>query len=561
MHLPLVPRTLLPRHHLAALLVLMSGVCSAAPAQSDPKSQTPGVARPSDAATSVPLGACCKAAKPGPLLPSGPGAGITVGPDGAALAAGHAEDVYYSGQAPSARSAPKAYRFWPIRKPLHIDFKRRHAGLTTVRFHAYHSHGRTLTPASEVRMAKLLHALLGAAMRLSRLGQGGHQVVWKACAVRAAPTERRISAAARCFVAKVRKLQQGHDAATRTALATEAATGLRRDLALFRVADEVTARGYLLNAKGQPLPMRVNGRLTAPTTPPAGPPGAREDVVTYRWALPGLVLGIAFLVYFSRLGQMSWGMIGLFWLLYLTVIFVVTRMRAELGPPVHDFHRMGPDLMITKSFGSANLGGNDLTMLALYWWFNRAYRSHPMPHQIEGLKAAQQVRHPLALYVIGMLLAGVIGSGAAIWAYLHLGYRLGAAAKFWSGYGYGWENFGMLQTWLEVPTEATAGASYAVLAGFLFSLFLLVMRLRFLGWPFHPIGFAISSSWAINLVWTCLFASWLVKLIMIRYGGLKLYRQARPFFLGLILGDCLMGSAWAVVGIVLEIPTYSFWGA
>jgi len=292
-----------------------------------------------------------------------------------------------------------------------------------------------------------------------------------------------------------------------------------------------------------------------------GEPGLREDVITYRWALLGLVLGVGFLAYFSRAAQMSWGMIGLFWLLYFTVVFVITRIRAELGPPVHDFHRMGPDLMITKSFGTANLSPNDLTMLALYWWINRAYRSHPMPHQMEGLKAAQQSHSPLGVYVVGMLLAGVVGSAAAMWAYLHLGFRLGTAAKFWSGAGYGWENFGMLKTWLEVPTDPTPAASYAILAGFLFSLFLLGMRLRFLSWPFHPIGFAISSSWSINLVWTCLFISWLVKLIMIRYGGLKLYRQALPFFLGLILGDCLVGSVWALIGIVLGIPTYSFWGA
>jgi hypothetical protein len=119
----------------------------------------------------------------------------------------------------------------------------------------------------------------------------------------------------------------------------------------------------------------------------------------------------------------------------------------------------------------------------------------------------------------------------------------------------------MLRTWLEVPSEPDHVASGAILGGFLFSLFLLAMRLRFLGWPFHPIGFAISSSWSINLVWTCLFTSWLVKLLMIRYGGLKLYRQALPFFLGLILGDCLVGSMWALIGIALRIPTYSFWGA
>lgn len=289
--------------------------------------------------------------------------------------------------------------------------------------------------------------------------------------------------------------------------------------------------------------------------------GQETETTAYRLAVLGLVGGGIFLVAFSRAAQMSWWMIPLFFTVYFTICFTVTRMRAELGPPVHDFHLMGPDLMITRSVGTENIGGHDLGMLALYWWFNRAYRSHPMPHQIEGLKITHQLQERSAAMIVGILLAGVVGSAAAMWAFLHLGYDLGTAAKFWSGAGYGWQNFGMLRTWLEVPSEPDHVASGAILGGFLFSLFLLAMRLRFLGWPFHPIGYAISGSWSINLVWMCLFISWLVKLILVRYGGLKLYRRALPLFLGLILGDCLSGSLWSLIGIVLGIPTYSFWGA
>ena len=55
-------------------------------------------------------------------------------------------------------------------------------------------------------------------------------------------------------------------------------------------------------------------------------------------------------------------------------------------------------------------------------------------------------------------------------------------------------------------------------------------------------------------------SAWLLKLVVLRYGGLRLYRTAVPFFLGLTLGQCVVGSLWSLIGIALDIPTYSFWG-
>ena len=62
-------------------------------------------------------------------------------------------------------------------------------------------------------------------------------------------------------------------------------------------------------------------------------------------------------------------------------------------------------------------------------------------------------------------------------------------------------------------------------------------------------------------VWLPLLIAWLAKVSIIRAGGLKLYVRLLPFFLGLILGGCLMGSFSALVGVLFDIPTYSFWGA
>ena len=63
---------------------------------------------------------------------------------------------------------------------------------------------------------------------------------------------------------------------------------------------------------------------------------------------------------------------------------------------------------------------------------------------------------------------------------------------------------------------------------------LMIARRTWAWWPLHPIGFPISStfSWmAFNA-----FLAWALKGPVLRYGGIKLYRTVRPFFLGLVLG-------------------------
>lgn len=56
--------------------------------------------------------------------------------------------------------------------------------------------------------------------------------------------------------------------------------------------------------------------------------------------------------------------------------------------------------------------------------------------------------------------------------------------------------------------------------------------------------------------WLDMFVAWLVKSLILRYGGLRLYQTALPFFFGLILGDFVAGSAWCIVGTVLHVNLF-----
>ncbi|MGB9619200.1 MAG: DUF6785 family protein, partial [Armatimonadota bacterium] len=284
-----------------------------------------------------------------------------------------------------------------------------------------------------------------------------------------------------------------------------------------------------------------------------------DEPISYRTAVVGAVVGFAFLSVFMRRIGLSplWAVVG--FAIYFVLSTAIARMRAELGPPVHDLHFSGPDYMITTSVGLGRLSNSDLVGLTYFYWFNRAYRGHPMPIGIEGMKMAQVTRSNQRSFFWAVMIAAVVGSLASFWAYLHLGYTLGLSSRFKYGVG-----FNTLANWWTRPhrlADPNWGANSAMMAGFGFCVFLAYMRLKVFAWPFHPIGYAISGSWSMNLVWTPIMLAWLLKLLTLRFGGLRLYRRAMPFFLGLILGQMSIGCGWSLVGMALHVPYYSFWGA
>ncbi len=60
-------------------------------------------------------------------------------------------------------------------------------------------------------------------------------------------------------------------------------------------------------------------------------------------------------------------------------------------------------------------------------------------------------------------------------------------------------------------------------------------------------------------LWFSIFLSWLAKRILLNQGGIGAYRRAAPFFMGLLLGDYLVGGSWIIVRLIFRIETYVFW--
>ncbi|MBI1928898.1 hypothetical protein HYR99_32215 [Candidatus Poribacteria bacterium] len=287
----------------------------------------------------------------------------------------------------------------------------------------------------------------------------------------------------------------------------------------------------------------------------AGIKGHREaddEPMSYRAAFIGGILALGLILFFChRAGMALWSAL-LFFLVYYALSTAITRMRAELGSPVHDLHFSGPDTTLVKALGTRVISPNDLTMYGFFHFFNRAYRGHVMPHQLEGFKLAERARASNRRMLWGMILAIALTGPAAFWAYLADGYRYSGAI------GYAWRPFNLLQSWLYYPSSPDYGAIGGLIVGGVSTLFLMAMRMRFIWWVFHPAGFAVSSSWSMNVFWCSILVSWLLKLIILKVGGIKAHRGAIPLFLGMILGEFVTGGFWSLYGAIWNVPTYKF---
>lgn len=289
-----------------------------------------------------------------------------------------------------------------------------------------------------------------------------------------------------------------------------------------------------------------------------------KEALPYRTAGLLLLGCLTYLGLFLHWLGMSVPVVIAFLVIYLGIAVAIARMRAELGPPAHDLHYAGPDQMLPRVLGMQPLGAlgpYTLTALSLTWFFNRAYRGHAIAPSLEGFKVAQETGMSARRMLAAMLVALALGIAGGFWAMLHVGYKYGMeASAVGPGWWFGFEPYSRnLHPWISNPQPPNTPATIATGVGLVGALVLAALRMRFAWWPFHPVGYAVSGSWSMEQLWFPIFVSWLLKWVILHYGGAKAYRRAVPFFIGLALGEFVVGCMWDIHGILAGVDPYSYW--
>ena len=283
-----------------------------------------------------------------------------------------------------------------------------------------------------------------------------------------------------------------------------------------------------------------------------------QEPLPYRFAVWGFILGlILFAFLLNRAGMSPW-LAFTFAVLFLITPIISTRIRAESGIFVHAFEH--PRGMLIDTLGTRRIGIRNLTALNVCF-LNRAYRPQAMPHQLEAFKMAEQANISQSRMVTAILIAIGLGVILGFWAQLHFFYKFGADSghfNYWAT-GYGKEFYGQLRNWFYRPINTDSIKLLFMGIGFLFMVMLVYLRIKFFWLPLHPLGYAMAGNGEIGDLWAPLLVCLLLKWLILKYGGIRSYRRAVPFFLGLVLGDYLMGIAWSLLSIALNINTYQFY--
>ena len=290
---------------------------------------------------------------------------------------------------------------------------------------------------------------------------------------------------------------------------------------------------------------------------------SQTEALSYRSAVITLGICLLLLAIFCIRGGMSLWAFAIYISIYLMIVVGLTRMRAELGPPIHAIGYLTPQYMMISLLGTRRLRPGNLTMLSLMNWLSGAsyasFRTHPMPDQLEAFKLAERtgIRNRTMFGVL--VIASLVGILSSLILYPYAIYSEGVAAGSEQIHAGGADTYNFLSSWLVNPKPTDWLATSVLGAAFAANLGIMFLRSRFVWCPLHPAGYVIGvAPGTTDVIWFPLLLAMVAKWLILKHGGINAYRKAVPFFIGLVLGEALMGCFWPLLSLILRSAVYSW---
>ncbi len=261
------------------------------------------------------------------------------------------------------------------------------------------------------------------------------------------------------------------------------------------------------------------------------------------------LLGLAGLLYmagFLWASGLNLGWAVLFLLVALLVFFGTARLLAQTGiGRLRAAYSIPP--LFTNNLGTSAFGGQGLSAMGLSFVWSADIQLFLMGTLAHAFKVCEDERLKISgrKLLIFLTAAVLVSLATTIFCYIWIGYRKGLIHGFvWyyvmsPNYHWGW----VVNT-INNPHPPQFLATLFLFIGAGLAALLSFASHHLAGWPLSPVGLAVALTNTVTGDWFGMFLAWSIKTLALRYGGIVLYRQLRPFFVGLILGSCVgLGGA------------------
>ena len=242
-------------------------------------------------------------------------------------------------------------------------------------------------------------------------------------------------------------------------------------------------------------------------------------------------------------------------LLALLTMVGMMRLRLDGGLPATGMYFLLANLFFfVLGTGPDAFAPGEYVAFAFLTLLSYAGVGGVMMVHFEGVKMAEVVkagRKRLGWVLIAGLSLGLL---AGYWSTLELIYQRGIFTLDQQGAARSMARIGRYFHYLYAEAGTRSGGTDwdrlgAMGFGFAVAGGLALMRLFFLRFPFHPLGFVYGTGLG-TLLWGSALVGWAIKVLVVRYGGAASYRRLRPFFLGMIWGELALRLAWGSLALI-----------
>jgi len=272
-----------------------------------------------------------------------------------------------------------------------------------------------------------------------------------------------------------------------------------------------------------------------------------DEILPYSVAFIGICAGLLFICFWLvRSGLAPFP--TLLTMFFMFVIFIgITRVVVEGGLAATRAPVIAP-VATASLFGSSRLGPSGMVALGFMFVYASDVRTFVMASVANGLKMLEDIKENKKWIFWAIIISILVTLFSSIWATIFLGYKYGAInADTWffvSGPQYPWK---YAAEQLKHPSGTNWGYVWMMVIGAVLTGFMQFMRMRFLWFPFHPLGFVFSTIMMTNQLWFSIFLAWLIKVLFLRYGGADVYEKGKRFFIGLIVGQFVVNGIWLII--------------
>ena len=277
-----------------------------------------------------------------------------------------------------------------------------------------------------------------------------------------------------------------------------------------------------------------------------------NEPFSYRVAFFGLLFGTVLISAWCAAAGMSFLYSFIATWLMIAILIVLTRLVAQ-GGLLFIYQNFCPYDLLTTVVGGASVPAPTLTLLAMQnVVFIHDARECMMPSVLNAFKVGGETKVKQRGLLGALVLSVVMVTVASGAFFLYMTYTHGGTNLDWFGmrsvFGF---KLGPWSSAIRHPRGTHWTNARYLFYGAALMAFLFHLGSRYYWWPLHPLGLLMANSYAMTHFWFSIMMGWFIKLCILKYGGGRTYKQLRPAFLGIVLGECFIGGIWIIVGFLL----------